>query len=279
VSGAAEPLALTDGPAAAPGAGEPSAVAPPGRGIARAVATADAGLAGLTGGLLRLEDVVLLAWLVLGIPVSRAIAGGSNGDPLATDSDPLSGILWLLATFLAIAVVATRSPGDPVIGFEDMSTPRSYAPLPFLVSLAIVSETALGRLGVESDALIGIVFIVTMVSYVAYPHLPNLPRAVRRLMILPFILIAGGVFGGLVLDQTDLFDFRALLGDPSVSPSAFAALLGLDVLFSGIFYLAFIFAPRMVAEAEGSWRAWFVRYLVFLGATIVGVTFFGAAGG
>jgi len=49
------------------------------------------------------------------------------------------------------------------------------------------------------------------------------------------------------------------------------------VLFSGFFYLAVVFAPRMVAEAEGSWRAWLVRYLVFLAATIVSVTFVGAA--
>lgn len=73
---------------------------------------------------------------------------------------------------------------------------------------------------------------------VAYPHLPNLPRAVRRLMIVPFILVAGSVFGGLVLDQPDLFDFRALIGVPAATPSAFAALFGLEVLFSGFFYLA-----------------------------------------
>ncbi|MGZ8502373.1 MAG: hypothetical protein ACXWW6_05915 [Candidatus Limnocylindrales bacterium] len=114
-----------------------------------------------------------------------------------------------------------------------------------------------------------------MVSYVAYPHLPNLPRTVRRLRILPFILIAGTVFGGMVGDMSDLFDLRGLLGDPAATPGAFAGLLGLDVLFSGFFYLAFVFAPRMVAEAEGSWRAWLARYLLFLGATIVSVTFLG----
>jgi hypothetical protein len=31
----------------------------------------------------------------------------------------------------------------------------------------------------------------------------------------------------------------------------------------------------MVAEAEGSWRAWLVRYLLFLGATMVSVSFLG----
>jgi hypothetical protein len=117
------------------------------------------------------------------------------------------------------------------------------------------------------------------VSYVAYPHLPNLPRTVRRLMILPFLFIAGTVFGGMVAQMPDLFDFRGLLGDPSATPTAFLGLLGLDILFSGFFYLAFVFAPRMVAEAEGTWRAWFVRYVVFLAATIVGVTFLGAGGG
>lgn len=251
-------------------------------GTRRLVATLDRTLGTLSGGLLRLEDAALLGWLVVGLPVTRALAGGNGvnaGDPLGTEPDALSGMIWLAATVLAIAVVATRSPGDPVIGFEDMSTPRSYAPLPFLVSVAIVSHTAVARLGFDSESLTGIVFIVTMVSYVAYPHLPNLPRVVRRLMILPFILIAGTVFGGMVADMSDLFDLRGLLSDPAATPGAFAAVLGLEVLFSGFFYLAFVFAPRMVAEAEGSWRAWFVRYLVFLGATIVGVTFLGGGGG
>ncbi len=251
-------------------------------GIRRLVGDADRTLAAVSGGFLRLEDAALFGWLVLGLPISRWLAGSSGpnaGDPLGAEPDALTGLIWLAATVLAIVVVATRSPGDPVIGFEDMSTPRSYAPLPFLVALSLVGHTALGRLGVEFEPLIGIIFIVTMVSYVAFPHLPNLPRTVRRLLILPFILIAGTVFGGMVADLSDLFDLRGLLSDPAATPGAFAGLLGLEVLFSGIFYLAFVFAPRMVAEAEGSWRAWLVRYLVFLGATIVSVTFLGGGGG
>jgi hypothetical protein len=250
-----------------------------GRGsVARAVGRVDAALGGFGAGLFRLEDVALVGWLVLGVPVERFLAGPNAGDPLGTEPDALSGLLWLVATVLAIGVIATRSPGDPVIGFEDISTPRSYAPLPFLFSLSIVAHTALARLGIEAEALTAVIFLVTMVSYVAYPRLPNLPRAIRRLMILPFILIAGTVFGGMVGDMADLFDFRGLLADPTATPSAFLGVIGLEVLFSGIFYLAFVLAPRMVAEAEGTWRAWLVRYLVFLVATIVSATFLGAGG-
>ncbi|MEO8228482.1 MAG: hypothetical protein ABI628_01830 [Chloroflexota bacterium] len=251
-------------------------------GARQLVASLDQTLGAFSGGLVRLEDAALLGWLVLGAPLIRELAGpnGPNaGRPLGTEPDALSGLIWLTATLLAILVVATRSPGDPVIGFEDMSTPRSYAPLPFLLSLSIVSRTALTRLGVESEFLTGVVFLVTIGSYVAYPHLPNLPRTIRRLMILPFILIAGTVFGEMVADMSDVFDLRALLADPAATPAAFAGLLGLEVLFSGFFFLAFVFAPRIVAEAEGSWRAWFVRYLLFLGATIVSVTFLGGGAG
>jgi hypothetical protein len=246
-------------------------------GVRALVGSVDDRLGGLSGGVLRLEDVAIAGWLVVALPIIRTAAGpgSDSAAPLASDRDLLSGLLWLSAVLLAIAVVATRSPGDPVIGFEDMSTPRSYAPLPFLLSLAIVSDTAMRRLGLDSGALTALVFIVTMVAYVAAPHLPNLPRTTRRLMILPIILIAADVFGAMVADLSGLFDYRQLLGDPSATPSAFGALLGLEVLFSGFFFLAFIFAPRMVAEAEGSWRSWFARYLLFLGATIVSVTFLG----
>ncbi len=263
-----QPFALSVTPAA------PDARSGGVRGLVRA---ADDGLGGLSGGILRIEDVAIVGWLIVGLPIVRAASGADPGSaaPLTTDRDVLSGLLWIGAVLLAIAVVATRSPGDPVIGFEDLSTPRSYAPLPFLLSLAIVSDTAMRRIGVDSGALTAGVFIVTMVAYVASPRLPNLPRTTRRLMILPIIFIAADIFGSMVADMSGLFDYRQLLGDPSATPTSFAALLGLEVLFSGFFFLAFIFAPRMVAEAEGSWRAWLGRYLLFLGATIVSVTFLG----
>ena len=245
--------------------------------LARAVGASDARLGGLSGGLLRSEDAILLVWLLAGGFVGRLTPGGPSagtdpGGALATGSDALSGLLWVGAAVLAVVVVATRSPGDPALGFDGLSTPRSYAPLPFLFSVAIVIDTGLGRLGIEPDLVVAVAFLVTLTCYVAYPHLPVLPRTTRRLLIVPFILVAGTVFGGMVSDLSGLFDYRALLGDPSATPSSFAALLGLDVLFSGFFYLAFILAPRMVAEAEGSWRAWLLRYALFLGATIVSVT-------
>lgn len=247
--------------------------------VARAVATADAALDGWTSGLFRIEDVALIGWLLLGPVLGRIVSGSSGGGALSSDRDTLSGLVWIGATVLAVIVVATRSPGDPALGFEGGMTPRSYAPLPFLLSLSIVGQTGLDRLGVQSDAVIGVVFLVTIVCYVAYPHLPTLPRTTRRLLIVPFILIAGTVFGGMVADMAGLFDYRALLGDPTTTPSAYLGLLGLDVLFSAIFYLAFVFAPRMVAEAEGSWRAWLARYALFLGATIVSVSFLGGGAG
>ena len=245
--------------------------------IARVVGSIDAGLAGASGGLLRLEDAALLGWMVVGVPIGRAL-GLVSGDPLSGGSAPVTGILLLTAVFLAISVVATRSPGDPVLGFDSISTPRSYAPMPFLLSLMMVSDMGLEALGLESGALIGVIFVVTMGSYVLYPHLPSLPRTLRRLMILPFIFVAGTVFSGIVGDLSALFDYRALLGDPNVTPSAFLGLFGFEVLLSGIFYLAFILAPRMVAEAEGTWRAWLVRYALWIAATIVSVTFLGAGG-
>ena len=238
-------------------------------GLARIVALADLRLGGLSNGALRVEDGLLVGWLLVGAPIGRLIGGPATGDGL-------SGSIWVGSVVLAVVVVATRSPGDPSIGFDGPMTPRSYAPLPFLLSLSIVANQGMERLGLERDWVVGVVFLVTMASYLLSPHLPSLPRTIRRLLIVPFLLIAGTVFGGMVSDMAGLFDFRPLLGDPGTTPSAFLGLLGLEVLFSGFFYLAFVFAPRMVAEAEGSWPIWFVRYGAFLGATIASVTFLGA---
>ncbi len=241
------------------------------------MAAADGRLGGVSGGVLRIEDVVVIGWLLVGLPLVRAATGsGTAADaPLATDHDVLSGLLWIGAVLLAIVVVATRSPGDPAIGFEDLSTPRSYAPLPFLFSLSLVSDTAMRRLGGDSGLLVALIFIVTMAAYVLWARLPDLPRSIRRLMILPIVLIASDIFGSMIAGASDLFDYRALLGDPAATPGSFSALLGFGVLFSGFFFVAFIFAPRMIAEAEGTWRSWVARYGLFLAATIVSVSFLG----
>ena len=65
----------------------------------------------------------------------------------------------------------------------------------------------------------------------------------------------------MVADLSDLFDLRGLLSDPAASPGAFAGLLGLQVLFSGFFYLAFVFgiADGRRGGGLGVGRAWFVR--------------------
>lgn len=250
-----------------------SAVPPTGSGptsaIARAVTAADAGLGGLSGGALRVEDALLLGWLLVGGSIDRLLGG-------PTLPHGPTGLAFMAAVILSLVVVATRSPGDPSISFEGEWTPRSYAPLPFLLSISIVANQGMDDLGLASDWVVGVAFLVTLATYVLAPRLPSLPRTARRLLIVPFILVAGTVFGGMVTDLSGLFDFRPLLGDPTTTPSGFLGQLGLDVLFSGFFYLAFIFAPRMLAESEGSWRAWLARYGLFLLATIVSVTFLGA---
>lgn len=237
--------------------------------LAQAIASADVGLAGLSGGAFQVEDAFLIVWLLAGGSIGRLLGG-------LTLADGLTGLAFMAAAALSLVVVATRSPGDPAISFDGEWTPRAYAPLPFLLSLSIVATQGMERLGLASDWVVGVAFLVTMTTYLLASHLPSLPRTERRLLIVPFILVAGTLFGGTVTDLSGLFDFRPLLGDPKTTVSGFLGQIGLDVLFSGFFYLAFIFAPRMLAEAEGTWRAWLARYGLFLLVTIVSVTFLGA---
>ena len=55
-------------------------------------------------------------------------------------------------------------------------------------------------------------------------------------------------------------------------------MLGLAVLASAPFYAVLVFAPRMLADREGTVVAWLARYAVFLVGSIVGVEWLATLG-
>ena len=90
----------------------------------------------------------------------------------------------------------------------------------------------------------------------------------------PFIFATGGIFWS-VVDQV-VGGAGASSGATS-GPTAGASLqeialeLGIFGVFSGIYYLMLIYAPRQVAEPEGGLLTWLVRFGLFLASVVVGV--------
>ena len=83
----------------------------------------------------------------------------------------------------------------------------------------------------------------------------------------------GDVLGGL----TDLFDLRQLVSAIS-EPGAVAATLFVVAIATvgiAVFYVMLVFAPRQIAEREGSPATWAVRFALFVVSLTVGHTIAG----
>ena len=221
---------------------------------------------------LRVEDLLLVGVSAAAAPPLLASID-QEGFDLLFDAPPTAGLLYLAAALGAILCLATRNPGESPIDPQGAMTPRSYAPFPFLAALAMIAEAGLEALGLTpGDALMLPIFLLGTLALVYAKYLPTLPALARRALVLPFILIAGAVLDGIVADWGDALDFASLAEQAGeISGGELALIIGLPVLATLPFYVMLVFAPRQLADSEGSWVVWAARYLLFLLATSAGV--------
>jgi hypothetical protein len=82
-------------------------------------------------------------------------------------------------------------------------------------------------------------------------HLPVLDVDVRRLLVLPFILVCAGIFNGFAADILEGFDPRLLSLESFSAEGGLVLFIGL-MLLGGLaaFYAALVAAPRALADPE-----------------------------
>jgi hypothetical protein len=198
---------------------------------------------------------------------------GSGDDhfDVATDVGPLVALLYLVAVVGAIVVLGTRDPDDqPSLNLKEGSlTPRAYAPFPLIAVLGMIGSAGTEGLGIgSSEALFAPIFIAAAAAFVLYKNLPVIPTDLRRALMTPCILISSVIFNGII---SDLFsEVRPADIADIVDTAGFGAAAMLFVFLPGVFYVMFVFAPRQLAETEGTWRQWFIRYGLYLGAALPG---------
>ncbi len=213
----------------------------------------------------RVEDWVLFGWVALGAPLlaqSPAPAG-----PFVPDQ-PLQGILRLGAVLAALACLAAKRPAstdDSGSGFLN-----SGAVGPFTGGLLLVALSGGIALDLPSWGP-GLFCVMAAVVMAAVRFLaPPLPTFVRRALVAPFVWAAGGLFWTMI---------DGVIGRPAGSaargplPAASAELLsvaGFLLAFSAVYYAMLMYAPRQVAEREGSAPVWVLRYLMFVGGVVLG---------
>ena len=225
---------------------------------------------------IRAEDVLLFLWLIVR-PLVLPDGGSVVTEP---GQDPLGGLLDLVALCGAAACVASRSqPGVQSGLFGDQGV--AYAVGPLFGAVAFAVDDCAARLGLTGGLAAIPIVLPVAVAVVARLRLPPLSAEGRRALVAPFILATSGFFGSFLSGFTDVFDLRQL-ADALTQPDETAgvpAVLGLAVFATLIFYLMLVFAPRQIAEREGTAGTWAVRFMVFLAGLVIGTTISGVVRG
>jgi hypothetical protein len=210
----------------------------------------------------RLEDWLLCLWVLVAIPLLGRLTGGSA--PFSA-GNPVAGALDLVAIACAAVCLSTGSSDNP--GTSDETNWATAGPL--TAGLLLVYLSGITALDLDSGLAWLPAALVIGLAVVVRLRVRRLPTALRRALVMPFVLVTGTLFTGAIDQVTGghAVEPRALpvLAANPIVPLAF-------VVFSGIYFLMLVFAPRQVAEREGGPLTWVARYGLFLLAVIVGFT-------
>jgi hypothetical protein len=154
-----------------------------------------------------------------------------------------------------------------------------YAVGPLVGAFVFALDDTMAKLGLEGGADPALILGLIGVALVARWRLPPLAAELRRTLVTPFLLVTSGYFGGFLSGIAGIYDLRTLVGDASTDPGAVAVALGLGTLGMLVFYVMLVFAPRQVAEREGTALAWTLRFMLFLVGLSLGTTWTGLRGG
>lgn len=228
---------------------------------------------------LRLEDLVLIVWVAVQPILLRAgghAAGSvSGGLDLLDGHDSLLGLGALAAVAGALVCLATR-PLNPSTGRPAATAERgTIGPLTggLLLATAIGCQNLFGT----AEAGFGVALVAIVVASLLPGVLPAIRVPYRRVLVAPYVLLSASLFNGLMGQIGGLFDVHQLVGQGlAATIAALPPVLGVLLAFCGVYYLMLVYAPRQLAVADGGLVAWAVRFLVFVAAEIVTVSWLAA---
>jgi hypothetical protein len=218
---------------------------------------------------LRVEDALLFGWLVIVEPLLfRSQPGTATSGP-----DPLLGLLDLIGLFAFIACLAARSRPGVVSGLLARGDVL-YAVGPLAGALAFTIDDTGEKLGMAGDFSLVLVGCAIVTIVLVRRLVPPLSADQRRALVTPFILVTSRFFGEFMSGLADIFDVRQLAAGvtgPSDLPGA-AFLVTIGTVGALIFYVMLVFAPRQIADREGTALTWTIRFALYIVSLTVGAT-------
>jgi hypothetical protein len=221
----------------------------------------------------RVEDVILAIWLIVIAPLFAP----TSGSGFATGPDPILGLVDLVGLLGFAACLGARSQPGVISGLMARGDVL-YAVGPLFGALALTIDDIGARLALPDGLAVLPLLLAAGVAVAARFRLPPLTADQRRALVTPFVLVASRFFADFLGGLTPLFDLRQLVAgitEPDgFAGTAFVALIA--TVGVAIFYVMLVFAPRQIAEREGSPTSWTVRFVLFvvslsLGQTVAGL--------
>jgi hypothetical protein len=205
-------------------------------------------------------------WIAIASPlIFRAM--GSKGP--FDSGDPLQGVIRLLAVLGVLICVAARRPASERPGQESILNRASVGP--FVGGLLLVVISGFTALGTPQEVVLPVLAGAVIAMIVTRVAVPPIPVAIRRALVSPFVIVAGGIYWTLIEAVAGTPGFATAREHPLLQGGAALAALGFLAVFSAVYYAMLIYGPRQVAEREGGTLEWALRYGVFLVSIVLGI--------
>jgi hypothetical protein len=222
---------------------------------------------------LKAEDWLLAGWIAIASPLLFR-AGGDKG---VFDADqPVEGLLRLLAVLGVILCLAVRHPKDEP---AKPSIINRASVGPFTGGLLLVLISGFTALDVPSNLIIWILLVAVAGAVLIRFAGPPLAAPLRRALVTPFVVVAGGIYWNVIAQVADIRGFVVAGATSAIDRHTALLALGFLALFSAVYYAMLIYGPRQVAEPEGGPIEWVIRYVVFLASIVLGIGWLAAIAG
>jgi hypothetical protein len=194
--------------------------------------------------------------------------GGAKG--LFDSGQPLEGLLRLGAVLAVMACLAARHKDDAGSA-PQRSLSDSGAVGPLGGGILLVTISGFIALGAPTSAVYGVLLAAVVGMIAIHFALPPISVFVRRVLVSPFVMVAGGLYWTAiesVVGTPGAADLRrTAIADPHSSELVLLFLLA----FSAVYYAMLVYAPRQIAEREGGAVVWVLRYGAFVISIALGI--------
>lgn len=219
----------------------------------------------------RIEDVLLVGWLIL----QPLLLPGPSASSVHDHPDLFFGLADLVALLGMAACIGARSRPGVLSGLVADGTVL-YAVGPLFGAFAFTVDDTNTNLGLGPNlALLPLVLAIAAVV-AARLFVGPLWAGQRRALVTPFVIVTSRFFGTVLSGIVGIFDLRQVAASPP-SPGGLSPwfVLAIAIVGAAVFYVMLVFAPRQIAEREGTPRTWLVRFAVFVGGLVIGQTLAG----